>query len=412
MKHTEFLKSIPDECKYKNKLIEKFNYSELVTFTQNKKEQVHRWFYYKEGYSPELVRDLIKKFKLNSPILDPFCGTGTTVLASRQENIDSIGFDITPLAVFVAMVKLEDNYDLDKLRNEIIRITNLKYEKPEISWNSDIINLKQAFSRYAYDDIRFFKEKIMEIEDEKTRNFIMLGLLSILGQASFTIKDGGVVKIARDKKKHVPPVRFLLKRQLKRMFKDLKNLPGTKAGAEVHIGDARSLDLEDDFVSAIITSPPYLNNVDYTKIYTLELSLLENVRNIREIRRKTIRSHIGAVYGNENNNENKIPGNIEKILNKFSKPEIPIIVRGYFEDMYLSIAEMHRTLKPGCFAFIVVANACFPDVTIDVDTTLAKIGEEIGFSVEEIWVANVRWCDVYKIKKERPVRESIVILRK
>ena len=91
-----------------------------MTFMQNKKEPVHRWFYYKEGYSPDLVQDLIKKFNLNSPILDPFCGTGTTLLACKQKNIDSIGFDITPLAVFVAKVKLEDNYDLDELRNEII----------------------------------------------------------------------------------------------------------------------------------------------------------------------------------------------------------------------------------------------------------------------------------------------------
>lgn len=411
MKNNEFLMSIPQGCKYKNKIIKKFKYKELVTFVQNKKEPIHRWFYYKEGYSPELVADLIKKFNLNSPILDPFAGTGTTLLACKQNNIDAIGFDITPLAVFVTKVKLETNYDFDELRDEIIKLTNKRYEKPGISWNSDIINLKQAFSKYAYDDIRFFKEKIMEIEDEKIRNFIMLGLLSILGQVSYTVKDGGFVRLKKNKKKHVPPVRHLLKRQLKRMFKEMKNSEKTIAAAEVHLGDARSLDLENNSVSGIITSPPYLNNVDYTKIYTLELSLLEeNVRNIREIRKKTIRSHIGAVY--ESKNENKIPGNIEKILNKVSKQGMPVIVRGYFEDMYLSLKEMYRVLKPQKYAFIIVANACFPDVTIDVDTTIAELGEEIGFELEEIWAANVRWCDVYKIKKERPVRESIVIIRK
>jgi len=404
--------SIPPDCKYKDKLIEKLDYRELVTFMQNKKEPVHRWFYYKEGYSPALVLDLIEKFNLNSPILDPFCGTGTTLLACLQKNIDSIGFDITPLAVFVSRVKLEDGYDFDMLHEEILRVTNLKYEKPKISWNSDIINLKQAFSSYAYNDVCFFKQKIMEIRDDKIRNFIMMGLLSILGQASYAIKDGGVVRIKRVQKKHVPPVRLLLKRQLKHMFKELKEREKTGAKAEVHTGDARSLELNDNSVSGIITSPPYLNNVDYTKIYTIELSLLEdNVRNLKEIRKSTLRSHIGAVYEAESA-ENKIPENIREILDKFLKPEIPAIVRGYFEDMYLSMAEMHRVLKDGGYAFIVVGNACFPEVTIDVDTTLAQIGEETGFKLEEIWVANVRWADVYKIKKERPVRESIVILRK
>ncbi|PKP54459.1 MAG: hypothetical protein CVT90_01155 [Candidatus Altiarchaeales archaeon HGW-Altiarchaeales-3] len=408
--------ALPKNCKYKDKLIEKYDYEELVTFMQNKKEPIHRWFYYKEGYAPELVSDLIKKFKLNSPILDPFAGTGTTLLTCKQNDIDSIGFDITPLAVFVSKVKLERDYDLDELHEKIIKLTNLRYMPPKIKWHSDIINLKQAFSKYAYNDICFFKENIIKIQDEKIRNFIMLGLLSILGQASYTIKDGGFVRIKKGKKKHLPPVRHLLKRQLKKMFKELKDQKNGDAKANIYLGDARSLELNDNSVSAVITSPPYLNNVDYTKIYTLELSLLEdNVRNLKEIRRNAIRSHIGAVYEpdeDENKNKNKIPENVKKIIDKFSNPGIPLIARGYFEDMYLSLAEMHRVLKKGVFAFIVVANAQFSDVTIDVDTTLAELAEEIGFKLEEIWVAKVRWADVYKIRKERPVRESIVILRK
>jgi hypothetical protein len=74
--------------------------------------------------------------------------------------------------------------------------------------------------------------------------------------------------------------------------------------------------------------------------------------------------------------------------------------------------QVHRALKEGGTASFVVSNVCLPDMTVDVDVILAELGEQIGYSVEEILVAHARWCDVSGIRKERPVRESVVVLRK
>ncbi|HDH41589.1 MAG TPA: hypothetical protein ENG12_04205 [Candidatus Altiarchaeales archaeon] len=107
---------------------------------------------------------------------------------------------------------------------------------------------------------------------------------------------------------------------------------------------------------------------------------------------------------------------MEEILDKISeKPGFvkhPQVVEGYFDDMYMSMRSIHRSLKEGGKVALVVGNVCLPNITIDTDLILAELAEDIGFRVKEILVANARWCDVYGIRKERPVRESILIMEK
>lgn len=410
MKKDLFELSVLAKGEYADLLIKREDYKDLVTFAQNKTEPVYNWFYYKEGFSRDLVWNLLKELEIpkKSKILDPFCGTGNTLLACQQAGYNAIGFDILPLGVFVSNTKLQVDYDMEILKEKIGEISSLKFGETLLKWpDLKFIDIKQAFSRYARNDILFFKEKILGIEDEKIRNFIFLALLSIVGQASNTKKDGGVIKIV--KKQHLAPVRYLLRNKLKRMYRDLERV-NPKQGdihAEAMQSDARSLPLEPESVDACITSPPYLNYVDYTKLYGLELALIVNdSREIEELRKKSLRSHIGAKYefhgGLKSDKLNEITG-------KVNSPEV---VLGYFEDMYMSLEGIYKALKPNGTAALVVGNACLPNLTVDVDLIIAEISEQIGFKAKAIWVANARWCDVHGIEKQRPVRESIVILEK
>jgi hypothetical protein len=87
-------------------------------------------------------------------------------------------------------------------------------------------------------------------------------------------------------------------------------------------------------------------------------------------------------------------------------------VEGYLRDMCLVLKETKRVLRPGGAAVFVVGNASLPSVTVDVDVILGEMGERLGLTLEDIWVGNVRWAGVHGIEKERPARESAVILRK
>lgn len=413
-----FRLSVAGGSKYSSLLVLRPEYENLVTFSENKDQPIYNWFYYKEGFSRDLVWNLLDEFKIpeGSLVLDPFCGTGTTLLAAKQKNYNAFGTDILPLGVFVSNTKLQDNYDLQLLKEKIQYLSSLKFGETKLKWvDPGFIDIRKAFSRYARNDILFFKEKIMEVEDEKTRNFLMLGLLSIVSEASNTKKDGGVIKIVQ--KKHLAPVRFLLRNRLKRMFKDVKKMQPTKAHAEAKIGDARNIMLEKESVDVCITSPPYLNFVDYTKIYGLELSLLLNsAEEMRRLRMSSLRSHVGAQMKRGSPHTLKSQ-RLEEITEKLRESALinerfPELLEGYFEDIYLNMESVYRVLRDGGIAAYNVSNTCLPDLTVDVDLIFAELGEQVGFTAKQIMVAKTRWCDVGGIRKERPVRESIVVLQK
>jgi len=405
-----------------SKLLEKRpDYGDAVTFENVKNIPVYNWFYFKEAFSPRLIWRVLdevnikNKIKKGSYVLDPFCGVGTTLLACKDIGYNSIGFDILPLCVFVSNTKLQDDYDMAVLKEKIDEITSLRCDKKKRKWpDIKFFDIKRAYPHYTYSDILFLREKIMEIEDEKIRNFLFLGLLSIIIGSGNVKRDGGVLKII--KRRNIPPVRILLKNRLRRMYKDLKErkpLHG-EIKAEARLGDARDLSVKNDFFDICITSPPYLNWVDYTKVYALELSLLLNSgREISRLRKRTLRSHIGAKKIKKISPISERLFRTMEILRENPDPKKrPEIVEGYFSDIYLSLKSIYASLRDNGIAVIVIGNSCMPSLTIDSDLIMAELSEDIGFDVEKIMVANVRWCDVHGIKKERPVRESILILSK
>jgi DNA modification methylase len=415
MRQDLFDLSIGGAGKYSGHLLKKPEYQNLVTFEKTKETPIYNWFNYKEGYAPDLVWDLLDRLKVpaGATVLDPFCGTGTTLLAARERGYNAVGYDILPLGVFVSNTKLLRGYDMDLLHDDILCVTGKKFGRTSLKWPQlKFIDMKQVFSKYAGSDLLFFKEQIMEIEDEKNRNFLLLGLLSIVLAASNVKRDGGVLRVVN--KEHRPPVRFLFKHKVKRMYKDLKKAAPYPPGcvAEAHVGDARNMQLEPESVDSCVTSPPYLNWVDYTKIYGPELALLlDPSDDIRGLSKKSLRSHVGAEERPSDVRSETVLAIMEK-MKEASFAKTPQVVEGYFDDMYTVMEGVYSALKPGGTASFVVSNVCLPDMTVDVDVILAELGEKIGYSVEEILVAHARWCDVHGIRKERPVRESVVVLRK
>ncbi len=391
-------------------------YKNLVTFELCKKMPIYNWFYYKEGFAPELVWNLLRRFEIpkGATVLDPFCGTGTSLLAAAQKGYNALGFDITPLAVFVSNVKLQQRYDVGLLKKEIDRISSFKFGESKLRWpDLDFIDIRKAFSRYARNDLLFFKEKIMGVDDKRIRNFLFLGLLSIVMEASNVKRDGGVLRIV--KKMHLPPVRKLLRNRLKRMYKDLLRSEEFPGGihAYARVGDSRILPMEKESVDFCVTSPPYLNWVDYTKIYALEMALLMNGDEIKRARSDSVRSYIGAKEPKEirvdSEHLDELFENLER-LPQPSKP--PAIVKGYFGDLFMNLQSIYNSLIPGGKAAIVIGNSCLPNLDINSDLILAELAKGIGFEDEGIWSSNTRICKFPGMKNSRPVRESIIILKK
>jgi DNA modification methylase len=372
------------------KFSEALELKELVTFIPNKKEPIHNWYYFKEGFSKQLVDIFIDQFNLNenSIVLDSFCGVGTTLLTCKQRGIKSIGFDVSPLFVFVSKVKLE-NYNLEELANAVSNALRWKFERPmklpKEKW------ITKVFSRYTLEDVIFYKNKILEIEDEKARNFLLLALIDSAMKSSWTLKDGAFVRIDKRGK---PPLKKFFKYKIKKMFKDLKRFEIKPIRAEVEIGDARELKLEDESIDAVITSPPYLNKIEYTKIYNIETSLFF------DFPESELRSHIGSRV------EDIDVGDLGLDQN------LPPSAKNYFKDIHLALNEMYRVCKDNAKLAIVIGGGCYPDRVVEADRIAAELAEKIGFNVKNVLVARNSWCTRARTIKVGKIRESIILLER
>lgn len=363
---------------------------ELVTYIPNKVEPIHNWYYFKEGFSKKFVDTFIDKFKLdrNSLVLDPFCGSGTSLLACKQREIRSVGFDVSPFFVFVSRVKTGD-YELDKLREAITEAMSWKFERPTKLPRERYIT--KVFSRYTLEDAIFYRSKIMEVEDEKIRDFLLLALVDSAMKASYTMKDGAMIRID---KKGKPPLKKFFKYKIKKMFKDLRNTNLKPTETRVELGDARQLSLEDMSVDAVITSPPYLNKIEYTKIYNIETSLFFDFPDFG------IRSHIGSRVEDTSVSDIGLDENL------------PLSAKAYFKDMHSALSEMYRVCKNNVKLAIVIGGGCYPDRAIESDRIIAELAERIGFRVNDILVARNSWCTRARTIKVGQIRESVILLEK
>ncbi|MCP4646893.1 MAG: site-specific DNA-methyltransferase [bacterium] len=364
------------------------------TFEASKNLPTHRWLYYKEAYSPQIVQHFISYFNATESVFDPFAGIGTTPLTSKSLNLQSTGIDISPLAVFTSRTKCEDYspQDIEDAKKELKSLFKERKE-PQFKWDFELFSPRRFFSKRAYNDICFIRERIEQMENEKVGSLFLLALLSSLPQTGFFIKDGGVLRL--EKSKRAMPVKDAFKKKIKQIISDLETSPIEGPTPEIHLADARTY--SEGNYEIFITSPPYLNNIDYSKVYGLELSLLSMEKNASlQMRKEALRSFI-----TKDAKETQVPEEAGEIAK-----QIPIAGE-YFADMERVLQNLYKITEKG--GALIVGNAALQGEHIQVDEILGKIGERLGFEYEiPLWME--RTADVKPAKLR--VRESAVVFKK
>lgn len=407
------------------KIVEKPELGPLVSPCGNQDKPIHNWYAYKHGYSKELAVYLINKFGLSegSWVLDPFCGGGTTLLTCKDLGINARGFDILPFSVFLTSVKISD-YDIADLRRQLTLFVASRREAGNFKRMAlpDIPLVKKAFTPEVEDRLLELKSRIDAIPAPTVRAFFNLGFLNMLESVSNTSKAGGFLRlIQRDvdsddiESTFVDKVESMLEDVIERG--ELAKDRTVSVAAEQ--GDARRLPTKRKF-DAVITSPPYPNRHDYTRIYALEMvfDFVTTNEELKDIRYQTIRSHVEARKKYEAPDYRK-PEMLDHIVeeirrNGTNNPQIITMIEGYFEDMYLALSEIGRCLKNEGRVGLVVSNVRFAGVNIPVDELLAEIGAQVRLKAKEILVTRYRGNSSQQmgLYTRRPSRESIIIWEK
>ncbi|HIQ12957.1 MAG TPA: hypothetical protein EYH44_01000 [Thermoprotei archaeon] len=375
------------------KIIERLELGEYATFKPNKELPRHRWFYFKEGFSRDLVHYLLKKYDVDSGdwVLDPFMGVGTTPLTCREYGVNTVGIEISPLFKLIAEAKIMD-YDIEDIKKYFNYL--LSYRK-RIDLNGIHGLLKKAFPKPSLIDILRIREAIENIYEGRYRNLFYLALLSAANKSTYMIKDGSKLRFS---KRNIPPFIDVFRRTVNMIIRDIIEMELKNVYYYLYQGDARQMTMvEDESIDLVITSPPYLNKIEYTTVYEIEYLILYG-----DTRVNPLRSYIGLTFSRRDFIE------LPKIIDK----DLPPAAHAYFNDMYKVLNEIYRVLRGGGKAILVVGQGIFPDRIIPSDEILAKLGREIGFRRPEIWVINRRIAVRNRTIKIGVANESIVILSK
>ena len=168
-------------------------------------------------------------------------------------------------------------------------------------------------------------------------------------------------------------------------------------------------------MSAVLTSPPYPNRHDYTRIFALELLLLFlDTQGTVGLRRQSFESHPEARPQRPEYEEYCSPASLKRLLGTLRSARVRRMLDGYFVDLYLSLREIARVLKPGSPAALVVGNAQYEGNVLLVDELAAEIGEAAGLICTEIRVLRMRGNSAQQMGRfgRRPSRESVVLFAK
>jgi len=378
------------------------------TFQLNGNIPIHSWYPYLAGYSAHFVMEELNRYnpKKGEIVVDPFAGVATTSLVAKSNGLNSIGIEVNPFVSFVAKTKLNWDFNLKKLekyaKDFYKKLKKSKIKKYDSNYPKII---SEVFSPKILNRLINIKNKINKIQDNNIKNLFRLALVRILKEVS-NCKNFAPYFQLKEVKLEDAPVEELFFKTLKDMMEDLRDTPKVKVKSKIYQSDARDMSfIKDDSVAVIITSPPYLNNWDYSYITRIELYFLDYYKSIEEISKnlktKLIKSS-GFVLRNVDRrvkpelNDKRLNNKLLKLqkkLRKASKGRVlkcDLMATAYFNDMHKVLKESYRILKPKGNMSLVIGDSSLYGIHIPTDKILAEIGESLGFKAKIEIIRNRR----------------------
>ena len=403
-----------------------------IQFTSNFGERVHRWAPYIQGFSAAFVQSIIERYKgdYKSPIiLDPFAGCGTVLVQSKLNGYKSVGTELNPLLQFIADNKV-NSWDVDPeyLRNFFSSIPrNVRITAPEF------LKSEKQFNKGVLRNLEFLKGGIDSLPSEtekqiKAKNLILLAFSSILIDCS-NLKRTPCLGYWKNKKVLDSDPWMLMEEKIRDIYNDLtiiqqrfkKNI---SVKSNVILANAMGCRHQNNF-DLMITSPPYMNGLDYVMNYKIEMGWLGFTKDHKEA--KTIKDEMvvcdnvskGLIRNFAKSNSRYTNDWLDDIVNKiqrnilrrgnYRRVDMPFIVAKYFDDLYKVMKIVVASLNPGGRFLLVIGDSLIADVYIPTDLILARIGQELDLEIESIEKARNRRSG--QIRNYR-LRETVLTLKK
>lgn len=391
-------------------------------------------------------------------VLDPFVGTGTTLIECKKAGIRSVGIDANPVTAFASKVKTTWDIDLaefdrrrkgllDSIR-EPLQAIGTKYPL-QLSFD-DVLPTAQAFCESAVPETGaderiqellpknwlsevplrktlVVKQAIDALPQDAITDLLRLALVSVVVSDVSNLGFGPEVYVSTKKKD--ADVYGAFANKLRRIRRDLalvQQLPNPGM-AKVYCADARRLtELIDGPIDFVITSPPYPNEKDYTRTTRLELVLLGFIAqksDLRRVKGEMLRSHTRNIYVTDNDSTYvaDVP-EIQEVAQEIERRRMERgatsgferlyhrVITEYFGGMYRVLEQLQQVMPPGGQVALVVGDQMsYFQVPIHTAALLSLVAcRKLDYREAETLVWRTRRATVTKMD----IEEHILILER
>ncbi len=424
---------------------------------------VHDWYRFVLSFPPHLVQKYLDQFgvEAGNTVLDPFCGTGTTLVECKKRGVGSAGLESNSIAHFASAVKVDWSAKGEDLVREAEQVAEaatgaLWDDRAACGQNTGSSETdgepslfdESATAHGAETGLRrlepeqmklLLKDSISPVPLHKTltlleaidgsgsasfRQYGRLALANALVQRIGNLKFGPEVGVGRIRG-DAPAVEAWLA-GVKTIAQDLDQVRDRcRVASDVVNSDARhaSEALAPRTIDAVITSPPYPNEKDYTRTTRLESVVLGLVRSraeLRQLKQGLVRSNTRGVYVADTDDQaiaenqaiNRIAEAIERRRIELGKTsgferQYARVTRLYFGGMAQHFASLRKALKPGAkLAYVVGDQASYLRVMIRTGQLLADIAESLGYRVLNIDLFRTRPSTV----TGEQLREEVIVM--
>lgn len=326
----------------------------------------HSFHPYPAKFPPQLPRNLLAEFcKSGERALDPFCGSGTTLVEARLRGVHSVGVDINGLACLLSKVK---STPLSSGAIQAVTQTLQVIETESLLWQMGqrrqvripkIEGLAHWFQSNVAEELAFIRETILQVDDEDARDFLKIVLSAIIVRVSNQESDTRFAAI----NKNIPDgftFKVLLERgrDFLRRMEEFCRLARKDATVHIYNADARDLSfLNSESFDLIITSPPYANTYDYYLYHKFRKRWLD----------------IDVEFA-----QYKEIGSRREFSSLKRQPE------KWIADLEQCLREMARVLKPHKPAFIVIGDSVIQKRRLKMNEIVATLAPRVGFCVRDV----------------------------
>ena len=406
----------------------------------NMSSPVHNWYKFTAGFSYKFVDIILEDYRGQDIVVyEPFAGCGTTLVECQKLGFRSIGNESQELMCNVIHAKL--NWTLSKQQftraiNNIGKYVEENKGEAETAAKFHPL-LVTLYDEPSLRELYCIRDGIKLLRNKEVQQFFNLALSQTLHKAA--IHPIAVPYISRSK--------FLAdsgkaweKFQMiaGQMYDDMQMMPHHEQLATVYNWDSRVKNeaVADASCGLCITSPPYLNNLDYGEVSKVHSHFFEMTNDWNDITEKVRRKLVTGATTHYRDTEfvmeefakkefaQRNPDTLEKLVELYDriktnakqrkgKKSFYILMMHYFEDMYHVLKEMRRVLREGSEAYLILGDSAPYGIYVPTTQILGDIALSVGFAEYSIHKIRSRG-DKWKTLKNRhniALSENILILK-